>query len=151
MRYLILFFITFSFINGSKAQISNPVKWSFSALKVSDKTYEIHAKANLDPKWHIYSQNAGEGPQPTSFQFVKNPLLRLEGKIKEFGELLESFDPNFNSKLRFYAGSVDFVQTVKIKSTASTILKGTVTYMVCDDKKCLPPQDVPFSVKISGK
>lgn len=135
----------------SRAQISNPVNWTYSAVKVSDKTYEIHATAILEPKWHIYAQDAGEGPEPTSFKFAKNPLITMDGKIKEIGDLEESFDPNFNSKLRFYANKVDFVQRVKMKSAASTVLKGTVTYMVCDDKRCLPPKDVPFSVKISGK
>lgn len=151
MRYFLFFLFTLPLAFAGHAQISNPVQWNFSAVKVADKTYEVHAKATLEPKWHIYSQNAGEGPEPTSFQFVKNPLLKTEGKVKEVGELLETFDPNFNSKLRFYANSVDFVQVVKMKSSASTVLKGTVTYMVCDDKKCLPPKDVPFSVKISGK
>jgi thiol:disulfide interchange protein DsbD len=151
MRHFLFFLLALPMATISNAQISNPVKWNFSAVKVADKTFEIHATAALEPKWHIYSQNAGEGPEPTSFQFVKNPLLKLEGKVKEAGELLETYDPNFNSKLRFYANSVDFVQVVKMKSSASTVLKGTVTYMVCDDKKCLPPKDVPFSVKISGK
>ena len=151
MRIFLLFFFALSLATVGNAQISNPVTWNFSAVKVADKTYEVHATATLEPKWHIYSQNAGEGPEPTSFQFVKNPLVKMEGKVKEVGQLLETFDPNFNSKLRFYANSVDFVQVIKMKSSASTVLKGTVSYMVCDDKKCLPPKDVPFSVKISGK
>jgi len=46
---------------------------------------------------------------------------------------------------------VDFVQRVKLKSTARTVFKGTVTFMVCNDKKCLPPKEIPFSVKLDGK
>lgn len=148
------FFVSLFFLaaaTAGKAQISNPVKWNFSSVRVADKTYEVHATATLDPQWHIYSQNAGEGPEPTSFLFTKNPLVKLEGKVNELGALQETYDPNFDSKLRFYADKVDFVQVIKMKSSASTVLKGTVTYMVCDDKRCLPPKDVPFSVKISGK
>jgi len=46
------------------AQIENPVKWAYSATRVSDKVYEIHMTATIDPKWHIYAQDAGEGPEP---------------------------------------------------------------------------------------
>jgi hypothetical protein len=28
-------------------------------------------------------------------------------------------------------------------------LKGVVNYMVCDDKMCLPPIDVPFTIQIN--
>jgi thiol:disulfide interchange protein DsbD len=107
--------------------------------------------AVLDKKWHIYAQDAGEGPEPTTFTFSPNPLLKLDGKVKEVGTLEKSFDPNFNSTLKYYANKVVFVQKVKLKSTASTVFKGKVSYMVCDDKKCLPPKEVPFSVKLPGK
>jgi hypothetical protein len=133
------------------AQILNPVKWSYSAVKIADKLYEIHVTATLENKWHIYAQDAGEGPEPTSFSFAANPLLKLDGKVIEVGNLEKAFDPNFNSTLKFYSNKVDFVQKVKTKSKAATVIKGTVSYMVCNDKKCLPPKEVPFSVKIPSK
>ena len=136
---------------GAKAQMSNPVKWTYTAKKLSDKLYEIHMTASLDNKWHIYAQEAGEGPEPTSFTFTQNPLVKLDGKVKEVGTLEKVYDPNFKSTLKFYANKVDFVQKVKLKSTVTTLLKGKVSYMVCDDKKCLPPKEVPFSVSLPGK
>ncbi len=63
----------------------------------------------------------------------------------------KSFDPNFNSILKFYSNKVDFVQKVKLKSSVATVLKGSVTYMVCNDRKCLPPKEIPFSFKLQGK
>lgn len=151
MKKLILFFCVIMIGLSASAQMLNPVKWSYSAKKVSDKMYEVHLTALLDNKWHMYAQDAGEGPEPTSFTFNPNPLVKLDGKVKEVGKLEKSFDPNFNSTLKFYSNKVDFVQRVKLKSSASTYLKGTVSYMVCDDKKCLPPKEVPFSVKLPGK
>lgn len=144
-------FFTLSLILTSfmlKAQISNPVTWSYRAVKVADRTYDVIINAVIEKNWHIYAQDAGEGPEPTSFSFSKNPLVKLEGKVKEVGKMQKAYDPNFNSTLRFYSNEVAFYQRVKMKSNASTVLKGTVSYMVCDDKKCLPPKDVPFSVKI---
>lgn len=136
---------------ASQAQMLNPVKWSYTAKKISDKLYEIHITAMLDKKWHIYAQDAGEGPEPTTFTFNVNPLVKLDGKVKEMGTLEKTYDPNFKSTLKYYANKVDFVQKVKLKSSASTLVKGMVSYMVCDDKKCLPPKEVPFSVKLPGK
>lgn len=148
----VLLIITILFtVHLASAQLLNPVKWSYTATKVSDKLYEIHLTAVLEKKWHIYAQDAGEGPEPTSFRFNPNPLVKLDGKVKEVGKLEKQFDPNFNSMLKFYGDKVDFVQRVKLKSSASTLVKGTISYMVCDDKKCLPPKEVPFSVKVPGK
>ena len=151
MKKLILSFFIFILFKSVHAQIENPVQWAYSATKVADKTYEIHMTANIKGKWHIYSQDAGEGPEPTSFQFSKNPLVKLDGKVKEDGELEKTYDPNFKSTLKYYSNKVDFIQKIKVKSSASTLLKGAITYMVCDDKRCLPPKEFPFSVKIAGK
>ena len=142
--------LIFAFFN-SKAQLENPVVWTYTAKKINSKQYELHMTANIQPNWHIYSQDAGEGPEPTSFSFSKNPLVKFDGKIAEIGKLEKAFDPNFNSTLKFYNNKVDFVQKVSLKSIASTVIKGTLTFMVCNDRKCLPPKDVPFSIKIQGK
>ena len=146
---LVYFFLTA--LTGSYAQILNPVQWSYSAKKVADKTYELHMTATIDDNWHIYAQEAGEGPEPTSFNFDANPLVKLDGKVKEEGKLEKTYDPNFKSTLKYYADKVDFIQRITMKSSISTLVKGKVMYMVCDDKKCLPPKEIPFSIKVQGK
>ena len=150
-KYSILFTVFLFIILSASAQMENPVQWSYSAKKIADKTYELHITANLEGKWHIYAQDAGEGPVPTEFSFTANPLVKMDGKVKEVGKLEKSYDPNFKSVLKYYGSKVDFVQKVKLRSNATTVVAGTVTYMVCNDKKCLPPKDVPFSVKVGGK
>jgi hypothetical protein len=141
-----------AFVAGvSNAQIINPVKWTFATKKIADKTYEIHITSLIDDKWHIYSQNAGEGPIPTSFAFTANPLVTLNGKVTEIGKLEKSYDENFKSELKYYESKVDFVQKIKLRSSVSTVVKGTVTFMVCNDRQCLPPKDIPFSIKVGGK
>jgi len=150
-KIAVLIFIVFCVITTIKAQVENPVTWTFTAKKIGAKQYEIHMLATITGNWHIYAQNAGEGPEPTSFTFTKNPLVKLEGKVKEIGKLETMLDPNFNSTLRFYNGKVDFVQKITMKSTANTMLKGSVVYMVCNDRKCLPPKEIPFTVKLDSK
>lgn len=143
---LMLFFTGFV-----HAQINNPVLWTYTAKKIADKTYELHLTATITGNWHLYAQDAGEGPEPTSFKFTPNPLISFDGKVKEVGKLEKSFDKNFNSVLKFYTNKVDFVQKVKVKSSVATVVKGKVNFMVCNDRQCLPPRDVPFTINVGGK
>ena len=149
-KFLLLATIIFAG-TAAKAQIENPVKWTYTVKKIKDDRYELHMTAQLEGKWHIYAQQAGEGPVPTEFTFDKNPLIKLDGNVKEIGKLEKQYDPNFKSTLKFYTGKVDFVQKIKLKTSVKTMAKGKIIYMVCNDKKCLPPKDIYFSVKIDPK
>lgn len=151
MKKLITATFLVLFAGFANAQINNPVLWSYSAKKIADKTYEIHMTATITGNWHLYAQDAGTGPEPTTFSFTKNPLISFDGKVKEIGKLEKSFDKNFNSTLKYYANKVDFVQKIKVKSATATVVKGVVNFMVCNDRQCLPPRNVPFTINIGGK
>jgi thiol:disulfide interchange protein DsbD len=151
MKKLYFLILSFFFVAAATAQIENPVKWTYTAKKISDKVYDIYVTATLDPHWHIYAQDAGEGPEPTSLIFGKNPLIKLDGTVKEEGKLEKEYNEQFKSVLKFYSNKVSFVQRVKLKSAVSTIIKGSVNYMVCNDRKCLQPKEIPFTVQIVGK
>lgn len=132
----------------AQAQILNPVKWDYTTQKINDSTYTLNMRASIDNGWHVYSQNAGDGPISTSFTFNNNPQVTLVGNVAEKGKEIKTFDKVFNSELRFYENEVDFVQKVTVKG--NTTLKGTLEYMVCNDVNCLPPKDVPFSFQLTG-
>ena len=152
MKKLIVSFFAFFFFAAAFAQMENPVKWTYTAKKIKADVYELHITALLEPKWHIYSQDiSGDGPVPTSFAFDKNPLIKTEGKLAELGKLEKEYDKNFGMTLKYYANKVDFIQKIKLKAAVATIAKGKITYMVCNDKKCLPPKDIPFAIKIDPK
>src|SRR5688572_13027693 len=148
-HFLLIGFLVFSGLI-TMAQSGKQVKWTFAAKKIADKTYEIHMTADINPNWHMYAQDAGEGPQPTAFKFTKNPLLSFDGNVKEVGKMKKVYEDAFKSEVRFYEKSVNFIQTVKVCGTAKTNLAGKVEFMVCDDKQCLPPTEVPFAVNIGG-
>jgi thiol:disulfide interchange protein DsbD len=133
----------------SFAQVQNPVKWSFTANKTADMTYEIHLTATIANGWHIYSQTTPEGgPSATSILFSKNPLLLVSGDVKEVGKLEKHHEPLFGVDVKQFSDKVDFVQIVKVKGNAKTAVKGSLDFMVCDNKQCLPPQTVEFSVSL---
>jgi len=133
------------------AQSSKQVKWVFTSKKIAEKTYEVHMTATINGNYHMYAQNAGvEGPLPTAFAFTKNPLLVMDGKVKEKGKLVRKFESAWSGSVNYYEKTVNFIQTIKVRGSAKTNLAGKVEFMVCDDNLCLPPAEVDFSVSIGG-
>jgi len=149
MKKLLVLFCSIVFAMNVHAQKPNPVKWTFSAIKKSDKQYEVVASASIDAPWHMYSQFVSGGPMPTTFTFSKNPLIQLAGKTKEKGKLQKMYDKNFKTELSFFSGKVDFIQTVNLKVASKTNLVGVVEYSICNDDRCLPPAKVSFEVALN--
>lgn len=151
MKRLVLSFSLVLAVFAAMAQSNKEVKWAFSAKKVADKTYEVHLTASINGDWHLYAQNVGvDGPVPTTFTFTKNPLLSFNGKVKELGKVIKKKEEVWGGVVNYYENTVDFVQIVKIKGSAKTSLAGKVEFMVCNDSKCLPPAEIPFSINVGG-
>lgn len=131
-----------------KAQ--NPVTWTFSSKKIADKTYEVHMTANIQSGWHLYSQTQPDDAiaMPTSFTLKSNPLFTMDGKVKEVGKVEKFHDAKLDLSANQYSGKVDFVQVVKLRTSAKTNLIGNVEFQTCNDEKCLPPKTVNFSVAL---
>src|ERR1700755_2250278 len=130
-------FFVFGFLH---AQVQDPVNWKDVAIKKSDKEYTVDTLATLDPSWHIYSMNTPDGgPVATTFNFKKNPLITIDGKTVEKGKSSTVHDDIFGVDVKYYSETVTFVQQVILKSAVKTNLSGSVKYMVCNDKMCLPP------------
>ncbi len=149
MKRLVFFLVMAMGISAANAQL-NPVSWTFTSKKIADKTYEIHLTASMQSGWHLYSQVQPEDAIaiPTGFKINSNPLMSLEGKIKEVGKMEKFHDAKLEVSANQYADKVDFVQVVKLKANVKTNLTGSVEYQTCDDKKCLPPKTVNFSIAV---
>ena len=129
-----------------------PVQWQCKARKISDKTWEIRLTAQVDEPWHIYSQQTPEGgPLPTKVRFTKNPLLLMQGKLKEEGDMEMYHEEVFDVDVYAYTGKVTFVQVVKIKAAKGAIktnLAGSIEYMACTHEQCLAPATYRFTVTL---
>ncbi len=133
----------------AQAQL-NPVTWSFSTKKTGDKSYEIHMRATIQDSWHLYSQSQPDDAIaiPTTFTVNTNPLFVLDGKVKEVGKMEKMKDETLGVSANQYSNTVNFVQKVKLKANVKTNFTGNVEYQTCDDKKCLPPKTVNFSIAL---
>jgi hypothetical protein len=138
------------FMIGVFAFAQNPVSWSFSSKKISDKMYEVILTASIQPGWHLYSQNQPEDAiaQPTSLTFNKNPLLVFDGKVKEVGKLEKYHDEKLDLSANQYSNKVQFIQVVTLKGKAKTAVTGELEFQTCDDVKCLPPKTIPFTIAL---
>lgn len=150
MKRFFLFSLLLSAVSLAFAQSDKEVQWTFTAKKIADKTYEVHMTADINGDYHIYAQDGGEGPVSTSFNFSKNPLLILDGKVKEVGKVKKVYEDAFKSEVRYFDKNVTFVQVVKLRGNAKTNLSGKVEFMVCNAHECLPPATVNFNIGVGG-
>lgn len=148
---LLTTFLTVGFAVFAQSGSAQKVKWNFSSKKINDKTYEVRLSASIDGNYHIYAQNVGvDGPVPTTFKFNKNPLVTLSGNVKEEGKIIKKHEEVWDGNVSYFEKKVEFVQLVQLKSKVKTNVGGTVEFMVCDDKQCLPPSEVDFKIDIGG-
>jgi len=133
----------------SVAQIYDPVKWSFHSKAISDQEYEIQFKALIEPGWHLYSQNIPEnGPIPTEFIFNENENVDLSATTSE-PKGIKKHDPQFDMLLTYFEDEATFTKNVKITGS-SVNLTGELTFMVCNEKMCLPPEYIEFAFDLGG-
>lgn len=144
MRKLYLLIILAFMISAANSQILNPVKFDYSVVKKGADSYELHIKTKIEPHWHLYSVNNPDGGAQATVVKVKQG--KANGKIKEVGKLISVHDAQFNVNQKYFENSVDFVQLVKAKNLK--VISGTIEYMVCNDRQCLPPKEVEFKVKM---
>jgi thiol:disulfide interchange protein DsbD len=150
MKKVYLLFTFFFTLTIASAQVPNPVNWTFSSKKISDNVYELQMTANIQNNWHLYAQAQPKDAIaiPTTFQFNGNPLVQLDGRVKEAGKLEKFVDKDLGVSANQYSKQVLFTQRVKLKGKAKSNVAGNVTYQTCDDKKCLPPKTVSFSIAL---
>ncbi|MCB0661724.1 MAG: thioredoxin family protein [Saprospiraceae bacterium] len=149
MKKTFLLVLTFLSIYSLQAQLLEPVKWDFTIEPVSGNEYNLKFTAKIDEGWTIYSQfTSDDGPVPTAFEFDPgNHFERIEG-VKEEGKKKQGMDPLFGVEvIKYIKGPVYFTQKVKVTDRSKPIT-GYLTFMTCDNERCLPPTDIDFSFDI---
>lgn len=131
----------------AQAQILTPVKWK---IKLDDKggapEKEIVFTATADKGWHLYDMNLPEGgPVSTSFTFETLNGAELIGQLVPSVKPTTVYDEQFAMNLRWYPGTVSFIQKLKVTDPAKFKVEGEVEFMACNDETCLPPDQIPFS------
>src|SRR5579863_6939045 len=148
MKRTLLLITILVIATGAFAQIEKPVKWSYAAKRTNNTEAVVFLRATIDPGWHIYSQNVKDGgPIKTSFTFAPSKAYALVGKTAEPTPVTK-FEDAFKMNVSYFEKTVTFQQKIKLKSANLSAIKGQLEYMTCNDKKCLPPEDVDFTIPI---
>jgi len=149
MRYLYILFFLFILSFSLHAQIKDHATWKFETERLSENRLAIVLKASLDSGWHIYSSSMQEGgPQKTVITVKEDGAFILKGGISEKGLLIEKYDSFFNINLRYYPGTTEFIQEIVLTDTSSFLINGSVSYMLCTDEICLPPEKKDFIIQV---
>ncbi len=131
-------------IASMQAQELDPVQWSFEVEKTSSSEYILIYKAEITDGWNIYSQHLDDGgPVATAFTIEDKQGVEVLGEIIEPSKAKKSYDELFEMDVVKFGGNAEFRQKIST-SKSSFKVKGFVTFMCCDDTKCLPPTDVDF-------
>ncbi len=129
------------------AQWEEPVHFKVVQHEVSPSEVLLVFQATMDEGWHIYSCDMPEGgPTVASFHLEKAKGIKLAGKLEAKGNVKEMFDELFSMNVRYMEGTALFHQRLEITEKEYEA-SGYLEYGACNDKNCLPPTEVPFSVK----
>lgn len=152
MKSKIITFLSFLFVAiSSFGQIYNPVSWSIDKKITGTNTADIIIRAKIEKGWHLYGLHLPpDGPKPTVINFNTLENATKIGNIEGKSKLTESYDPNFDMKLNWYASEAVFVQKVKSPNPTNIFVKATVNYMVCNNESCLPPTEEELVLGKSG-
>jgi hypothetical protein len=148
---LLATFILFCINPVGTAQTPQPVKWSCSVEPGKGDQVTLVMTATIADGWHLYSQDLPEGgPIKTEFIFESSADFDLIGAVEE-GKATDYYDPNFEMQLKYFSHKAVFRQKIVLKNKKTLAISGTVEFMVCDDKRCLPPDEVELAFDIKAE
>ena len=153
MRKLLSFFLLVGSM-VAHGQMFDPVKWSFKTNDLGNGFAELVFTANIEPTWHLYSQDIPTDPTiitPNATRFDLKPNAGYEkiGKTTE-GKPHEEYDKNFDVVLKYFEGVAVFKQKIRILSETDFTIGGELEFMACNDERCIPPVYVDFLFKVKG-
>jgi thiol:disulfide interchange protein len=154
IKILSFLFLVCTFVSV-QSQILEPVKWKTSVEKISDTEFTLIATANIDEGWHLPSQETFPddviGPIPTEFSFENQTgNYELVGSTQE-PDVKPHFDPIFQIDLKNFSDKATFKQKIKLLKTDLETIEANAFFSVCDDEKCLAPEDANLVFNLSGK
>lgn len=130
-----------------------PVTWDIGIYETTEAaSYDLIFHATVEPCWHLYSQflDRLDGPMATEFRIDWPAGFEGIGSVVECEPLVQ-FDPSFDMDVQMFEEEVFFVQSFRASpSTLEGTISGAITFMTCDDAKCIFPPDLEFEVSLSN-
>ena len=126
------------------AQMADPVHFTSKLVMLGGDEAQIEFTAKIDNGWHVYSTGLGnDGPISATFNASKMDGVKTVGGLTHKGKEISQFDNMFGMKLRYFEGSVTFIQKIKFTKPQYSI-NCYLEYGACNDETCMPPTSVDF-------
>ena len=149
MKRILVGLILFLGFISARAQIIEPIKWSFDAVQNGDEV-ELKFIADIETNWHLYDTYLPDGgPIATAIIYNDSSKFSLLGELLKEPEPEEHFDNTFQLNLRYFSNKAILTQKIKLNSSDPVSISGYVTFMGCDDEQCLPPNDAEFTFHLN--
>lgn len=133
-------------VMSTVAWAKGEVTWSVSQIEGSvtaGSKAVVVVQAAIQPGWHLYSVvPVKEGPFPTTFSTED---IKFVDTIVE-QPLFKEFDKGFNKDINLFKDKATFWVPVEF-GAKGVGGKLTVTYQVCKNGVCIPPQPVELDLK----
>ena len=127
------------------AQMQDPVHFKTEWKSISANEAEIIFSATIDPGWHVYSTDLGDGgPTQATINIDKISGAALDGKLKPGSNETKKMDSIFEMEVKFFEKTAKFTQKVKWTGGKYSV-SGYLEYGACNDENCLPPTSVDFT------
>ena len=141
-----MFFLLLLLIGASYSFTQNKVEW---VLDFDSERNCIQVKGDIEKGWHLYSikTDPDAGPIPVQITSKSSKCSRSKRGFIEKYDAIKVFDANFDSDVYIFEENYLAEQHIKVKKNNSIVV--TVTYMICNDKMCLPPIDKELSIKLN--
>jgi hypothetical protein len=148
MKILFVFTAGLLLSLSASSQILKPVKWSYATKKISSTEAIVFMKATIENGWHIYSLAASQrGPVKTTFSFSPAKSFSLEGGVA--GPAPSTmYEKAFGTNVGYFEKNVVFRQKIRVDGS-NVMVKGTIEFMVCSVRQCLPPATIEFSIPVN--
>lgn len=145
MRFALQLYVFFSFLS-TWAFSQEKIEWDFAYVAFPSS---LQISAKIESGWHLYALDLDPsiGPVPTQIVLEKNKLVKEITPFTVQVPTKKSYDANFGAEVSYYEQNFHAYNRILVKKP--TTVKGELTYMLCDDKRCLPPQTVPFEIKVT--
>jgi len=130
---LLLFVLTFNNLFSQDGGLNEPVTWETSVEKINDKEYFLVFKAQIEDKWHLYSQYNPDGASlPIEFDSEqKDSLFTFVGKALE-SETHKAFSETWEKEETFFSKNATLKQRIKLLKDVTKV-EATIYGQVCKE------------------
>ncbi|MFB3131304.1 MAG: cytochrome c biogenesis protein CcdA [Rhodothermales bacterium] len=115
------------------------------------QTTRVVFAVTIDDGWKMYALGSPKPSRAVSVTFDELPTgLALQGEMQQNGEK-QGYDPNFKKDVIYFEKEGVLWADVAVAADAEAgarAVSGTIHFMICNDRLCLPPTNVPFETTL---